>query len=156
MRNKWMFHSVVLLLLGAFASCSSADVPSQTNRDRDAIIAASDDHMRGANELDLKLQQGTYTDDIVNLIPGQPPLVGISASRAYGEARFAKVDRTRTRVSRTIKNIEIAGNLAVEWGTISGEFDAQPVNVKYVWVWRRQADGSWKTAYNITNENAAP
>ncbi len=104
----------------------------------------------------MKLQQGTYTDDIVNLIPGQPPLVGINASRTYGEGRFANVDRTRTKVTRTIKNIEIAGNLAVEWGTISGEFNAQPVNLKYVWVWRRQADGSWKTAYNITNDNAAP
>lgn len=110
--------------------------------------------MRGANELDIDLQMGTYTDDVVNLIPGHPPLIGIEASRAYGRPNFVHADVTRTRVTRTIENIEIAGNLAIEWGTISGEFDAQPVSLKYVWVWRRQPDRSWKTAYNITNENA--
>ncbi len=46
MRNNRVYNGLVLLVLGTFASCTSANVPSQRDRNRDAIIAASDDHMR--------------------------------------------------------------------------------------------------------------
>jgi uncharacterized protein (TIGR02246 family) len=59
------------------------------------------------------------------------------------------------------EDVMVGGDLAVETGTFEGTFQPKGGKEmkdkgKYVVVWKRQADGSWKIVRDVANSDAPP
>ena len=94
------------------------------------------------------------TEDSVVLKPEAEPLLGKQARRDSLEAVFAQFD---VEESRTIKEIDIAGERAIVWGTytvvLSPKDGSQAINEagNYIDVLHKQPDESWLFARTIWN-----
>lgn len=122
----------------------------------EAIAALHQDAVPLFNAKDVDALLELWTDDGVYLPPGEPALHGKDAIRGYYERFQGTVE------SLVSDEIEVAGDWAYERGSVtvlappaSGE-GAGPtrVSAKYLDIWRRQPDGSWKVARAIWNLDA--
>ena len=89
--------------------------------------------------------------DAVLLQPGTPPIVGKAAFHDFMKAALAKSPSVKVeKYVPDIRNIEVAGEVAYEWGYFeavqkSSEQQApQGLRAKLLRVMKRQPDGSWK------------
>ena len=96
------------------------------------------------------------TDDFVLIPPHQPPNVGVEAAERELAAFFADYDVAMEFSSEVV---EVNGDLAVDYGTISGTIKAKddgetyPIDNTYVLVFRRVDDNVWKQCRHIWNAN---
>lgn len=94
------------------------------------------------------------TEDSVVLKPEAEPLIGKQARRDSLEAVFAQFDVDE---SRTIEEIDIAGNRAIVWGTykvtLAPKDNSAPIceSGNYIDVLHKQPDDSWLFARTIWN-----
>jgi ketosteroid isomerase-like protein len=86
-------------------------------------------------------------------------VVGLSAVRAY----YAKTDFSPAGLTWTpaFADVSASGELGYTYGTWHWQglgADGGPAthSGKYVTIWRRQADGSWKVVADIGNSDRAP
>jgi ketosteroid isomerase-like protein len=100
-----------------------------------------------------------YADDAVTMMPNVP--------KAVGKAAIAEVFTALTQ-AMTVKAIDfrtdevmVQGDVAIEIGGFT--MTAQPKKGaeikdtgKYITVWKKQADGSWKIIRDITNSDGPP
>ena len=99
-----------------------------------------------------------YTEDAQVLPSNSPPIEGPADIQAYWTAALQsgiKSGRLETR------DLELGGDLAVETGryqlVIQPPGGAQLTDEgKYLVVWRRQADGSWKLHRDMFSSNLPP
>ena len=98
-----------------------------------------------------------YTDDVAAFAPGEPMAVGTAAVRKTMDNFLAT---PALKVSWTTKKVEAAksGDLGYSYGTYEMTFKdakgkAMSDHGKYVEVWRKQADGSWKCSADIFNSD---
>ena len=100
-----------------------------------------------------------YADDAVVMDPGAP------ARRGRGEigANFAKrIQSAKVNDEKaTTVSVDVAGDYAIETGTF--EVTVTPKGGKqthgtgkYLTVWKKQADGSWKIYRDINNSDGPP
>lgn len=97
-----------------------------------------------------------YADDAVVMDPGTP------AARGRGEigARFArKIQSAKVSDEKAITtSVDVAGDYAIETGTFDVTFTPKGGTLthdkgKYLTVWKKQADGSWKIYRDINNSD---
>ena len=99
-----------------------------------------------------------YTDDAALLPPGGQRVDGRAAVLTFWQGA---IDGGLTNISLRTIEVEANGNLAYEVGTFSlqapGE-DGQPVTAegKYVVVWKKGADGTWRLHRDIWNMTPPP
>lgn len=109
---------------------------------------------RSLNAGDADATMALYVPDgPVALPPNQPAADGADAVRAL----IQQISSTPGfRVENRIVDFDVDGHLAVARGTyrIFGTGGAPDITGKWAGVWRKQADGSWKTVYNIWNTDA--
>lgn len=97
-----------------------------------------------------------FTDDIVAMPSGMPPVVGIEAWRELLTRFFAGSDVTNV-VSRS-EDITVVGDWAIEWhdeaATYTPRESGEPERVynKGMWVFHKEG-GRWKIARYIWNDN---
>ena len=149
---KWV---VALLLVPAWAACSSESV------DPAAIRAAIDSHRRDYMQVytagDVERTIGLYTADAVLMPQFQPALVGHDAIRRYLRQMFDQVQIKLTLSSEEITIVD--AGFAYDRGRYSTT--AQPKRGgsatddvgKYLVLWRKQSDGSWKIERDIDNSS---
>lgn len=95
------------------------------------------------------------TDDFVALTPDKPPLVGREAVRKEIEADLNAMKVLKLQFNH--EEVVIEGDLAYAWGMSIGEVivgqeeESIEINGKYLWIVRRQDDGSWKLARDSAN-----
>ena len=100
-----------------------------------------------------------FTDDLVYLPPDQPPVYGKDSLTAFVEAFYAGFD---IEIEMTSKEVVIAGEWAFDWGIVTGVVvpleggEEVVLDWKYLYVYQRQPDGSWKIARDIYNSNVSP
>ena len=128
---------------------------SLSDSDLAAIREASASYQRHAIANDWDAWIGLIADDAVYLPPNEPAVSGRAAVRDWVDA-FPHVDQ----LSLTIDDIIGEGALAVVRGSFSlSVTDDAGVSAddegKYIEVWRRQADGSWKMVRDIWNSSQA-
>jgi len=110
-----------------------------------------------------------WTDDAVALPPGEHPIVGIQAIRAWLERD--RMDVSKVDVSDygiDVHSTRVCGDTAIQWGTTSiavrpkGAASALRAEGNIERVLSRQNDGSWKVQRAIWNigkplpDNAGP
>ena len=138
----------VCLLIPAFVwsthGQNSAAIPAGIEKlHRDDIVATL---ARDADAL-----TALFDVDAVLLQPGTPPIIGKAAFHDFMQQAFAKSPSVKVvRYVPDIRDIQVAGDLAYEWGYFDAAqkgSDQEPphtVCAKLLRIMKRQADGSWK------------
>ena len=99
------------------------------------------------------------SDDVVQLPPNESAVRGREAIRTRYQAQF---DRFACELSVTTEELEIAGPWAFAWGAyniaLAPRDGAATIrdHGKYLAIFRRQHDGSWKFARDTFNSDNPP
>ncbi|MEX2117518.1 MAG: DUF4440 domain-containing protein [Bacteroidota bacterium] len=97
-----------------------------------------------------------YADDAVSMPSSGPMLKGKEAIQNYSD-EMGKSGVKFTAVKFTSSEVGGSGNLAYEIGTYEMSMEIGPAKVddngKYMTLWKKQADGSWKVFSEIWNSS---
>jgi uncharacterized protein (TIGR02246 family) len=125
----------------------------------DEIRQLIDRYVTAGSKGDLQGVLNTMTDDIVFLPPDDTPKVGKEELRGWlqpFQERYTSKDVAQSR------ELRVAGDIAYEWGLFQETFTpkdpasgAKPIMLdgKFLRVYHRQTDGSWKLARACWNSN---
>jgi uncharacterized protein (TIGR02246 family) len=124
---------------------------------RQSIEAANTRFVDALKKGDTATMAMSYADDAVVMPPNAPAMRG-GADIKKGFADMLAM-MTTTNFSAKTDDVMVGGDLAVETGTYEWSF--KPIKGgkeatekgKYVTVWKRQADGSWKCIRDIFNSD---
>ena len=109
---------------------------------------------------DAATAASVYTTDATVLAPGSPALKGREAIAGMFGGWLSEM--TVSEFTLTIEDVAVAGDYAIDTGTYSMTMkakaggDPMPDKGKYLAVWKRQSDGSWKLLRDAWNSDAAP
>ena len=114
-------------------------------------------HVEAVNSGDVEALLDQLTDDVVYLGQGIDPIIG--------KAQMEAVMRSFHRENRAIVSLiptdrSVSGDLAHEWGSLTGEFrnkdggDPIRVNSKYFYLYRRGPNGRWRISHECVSDNA--
>lgn len=119
------------------------------------LAKADEDWSKAAAAKDLERVASFYADDALAYPPGEPMAIGRAGAKKVWEAYFKDPSFA---VSWKTEHAEVAGELGYTSGSsetsVKGP-DGQIVRMKgkYVAVWRKQKDGSWKAIHDIWNDD---
>jgi uncharacterized protein (TIGR02246 family) len=152
-----------LFIMAIAAACSdsttktAAPPPDTRPADEAAIRAAVIEWSKAAQAKDVNKAVSFYADDALQFHDKGPLAKGKTEIRAGWEQLEAEPG---ANLSFALTGIEVArsGDLAYEYGTFdfaSKDKKGKTVDEKgkYVTVWKKQADGSWKVAADIANSD---
>ena len=96
-----------------------------------------------------------YTDDAELLVPEAPPING-RAAIAQAWRGFIGSGGNRVRVE--VREVQDNGDWAFEVGSFTASAHAGALlnSGKYIVIWKRQSNGTWKTCRDIFNWNIPP
>ena len=138
---------------------SSEAAASTEEADVAAIRASAEEFDRTNNTEDLEGLMATYADDAVRMPPNEPAWVGKAAIRAGFQADFEEND---VQVENQVEEVQVSGDWAFARGTyavtITPSEGGEPVedNGKWMAIFQRQADGSWKDVRDMWSSDNPP
>jgi len=154
MRWKWL--SGAALSLAALAGCQGPKAPlGATAAGVEKATAAFHEALR-TNDAETFLS--FVADDVVMMPPGEAPVRGKDALRAW-YAAFLSQNRTSSLVLGD-REVLVGEGFAVElgsfeWGLVPAAGGSPTVDRgHYMQVWNRQPDGQWRFAREIWNSSA--
>ena len=154
----WAFALTSML---TFFGCQTAPQPEQkrdVGADTRAINALIDQYTASHNSDDAATTVALWADDGVLMLPDQPAIEGKQAIKSFVEAAFK--ERTY-KIVPTLLETQVAGDWAYVrvnfTGTITPK-SGKPMEIsyKFLWICRRQRDGSWKIYRLMANSNNPP
>lgn len=108
--------------------------------------------INGSRDYDAMVETG-YAPDAVELPPNLPAVQGREAIAKY-LGSFPHI----SSFSTTTIDFTGAGDLAYQYGTyhmvMEGPGGSMTDDGKFIEIWQRQFDGSWKVAYDVFNSDA--
>jgi uncharacterized protein (TIGR02246 family) len=139
----------VILVLTACQQPAPQAPPDTRAADETAIRAAEADMAKAVAALDAAKATSFYTNDVVGMSADSPVIEGRENMQKYFESWM----KDKPEVSWASVKVEVArsGDLAYSWGKGKVSMKDKKGKVtettdKYVSVWKKQADGSWKIA----------
>ena len=123
----------------------------------DAIKKTSKEYMNAINSGDLNQWLGTLTEDVVCLPPDQPMVSGKKAVRPWIKKTF--FDPFEMKFNFSFDELEVFGSLAFARGrytlslTPGAGGSTTKTRGKFIDIFRRQPDGSWRFARIIWNSD---
>ncbi len=117
---------------------------------RQAIEKMSAEFVDAYNQGDIAALATSYTEDGAVLAPNQPSVRGKQAIETLFKGMIEEIGGT---ASIGIVEMADAGDLAYAWATYSLEGGEQSDAGKFVEIYNRQADGSWKIRLTIFNSD---
>lgn len=158
MTRKWI--SGTALLAAATAACQPAPSAGLSDADRSAIEQTMNDALAIFNQQPVDVNayvQAYYTTDATVMPNGMEAVQGHEAIAAMLSG-YPPLSNIRF-VQREVNGV---GEWAWVWGTYSFDMmmpdmsEPVPDAGKYVEIWRKQADGSWRVHWDIFNSDMAP
>ena len=159
MRYRMLLLALVGLLVAAFAACHHGGA-GLSDPDKAVIRAVADDAVKMVTAGKTDWVPGYvdlyYAENAEFLMPGAPAVEGREAIKAA----FASLPITSLKFE--IQDIEGRGDLAYVRGayelTLAPPGAAAPVvdKGKYIEIWKKQTDGSWKSIRDIFNSDLPP
>lgn len=168
---------IVLISVVSLVSVGLAQAPKRARRttepsvqqkqqftdDQQAINDLHSKDIQASMALDADKLESLWTDDIVTIAGGGPPVVGIGPNRV-------KLDKTLEQLrdveilayDEQFQEIRVAGDWAYEYGTITGRTrpfkggDESSSKLNVMRILQRQPDGSWKIARTMYNDANPP
>lgn len=157
LRSRFLLLLLVLLLSTA---CQKQMAQDTHAADEAAIKALDAEWSKAAGSRNVDKTVSYYADDAMVMPSNIPALTSKQAIRAMWQGMLASPHFSG---GWTATKVDVSGNLAYVTGTYEiGETDAagKPMTDKgkYLEVWKKQADGSWKCVADMFNTNlpAAP
>ena len=156
-----MKAKISILLAALFSICLSSPVllaQAKVKRgEMDKLRSAVDGLADAYNRLDVDKILGLYAEDATYLIEDAEMLRGKEAIRKY----FSEALPEKVQCKRDIIDLKIEGNLAYEIVNqvvtvqMKGQA-AQTIPNKYIHIWKKQKDGSWKVLIDMFNRRTKP
>ncbi len=151
MMRPWF--PALLLATALSAGCHSSGKATHPPSERDAVAAQGRAWKAALLAGDAGALAAMYCEDAVLMVPNQPSVEGRSAIREFF-AGFPKVS------SCELKSLEVQGrgDLAFAHGAykmtlVIPGMDPVHDEGKYVEIWRRDADGTWRILRDIVNSD---
>ena len=138
-------------LLALTAGCSGGG----SSADAKTIQSRSELWSKAGTVKDSASFVAFYADDATVMLPNEPVIRGIDAIKAVFTPMMQDPNFS---LSFTTDKVEVSGILAYTQGSVSLQRtgrDAKPLKDtgKYLTVWKKQADGSWKAIEDIFNSD---
>ena len=155
-------HTLLLAIAGTavwMAGCASqAPAPDMRDADMKAVKEVEAAWNRDAATRDAEKYVSYYTDDAVLLLPNSPAITGKDHIRPViqemmSDSNFAiAFESVKMEASRGGDQVYSAGTYSI---TESDRKTGKPVHDKgkYLTVYRKQADGSWKAAADMISSD---
>ena len=126
---------------------------------RQAIEQSNAKFADAVKQGDTVAMVANYADDAVMMVDGTPAWRGRSEIAKQVIAAFKPMKGADVKL--TTSQVDIGGDYAIETGTYETTVSApgakpQTENGKYVTVWKKQADGTWKIYRDVGNSDAPP
>jgi ketosteroid isomerase-like protein len=137
-------------LAGGCSSVPQANTPDQ----RERLDRIRRETQAAENESSVDRMRVHMADDVVMMAPNMPPVTGV-ANAAQAMRQF--FDAFEVQINYTSSEIVVAGDWAFDRGvysqTLTPKQGGAPLREsgKYLWLYRRTPDGSWKQARVIWN-----
>ena len=140
-----------LAVLALALACSKAAPPSAAN-DEATIRGLDSAWAKAAADKNVDQAIAVYADDATIFDPGEPMATGKTAIRASWTTLLGTPGST---ITWGPDKIDVSGDRAVDIGTytlIANDKAGKPQTTKarYVVVWGRHADGTWKVLVDVT------
>jgi ketosteroid isomerase-like protein len=118
--------------------------------------------MEASKTWDVETLVSLWTDDIVSIPQGGQPIIGKEANRnSLLKLREASRDVDIVEYDLAFNEVKVIGDWAFEWGTFSGTIrskdggEPSKSSGNLFRVLKRDADGSWKIARTMYNDDSA-
>jgi uncharacterized protein (TIGR02246 family) len=141
------------------ASGVAATAAADAGAVRQAIEASNAKFVDAVKKSDSTTIADNYADDAIVMAPGTEAWRGRDAVRKGFTGMMTQAPAKEFKL--TSDDVTVGGDLAVETGTY--EMTMQPKGGKemkdkgkFVVVWKRQADGSWKIVRDVFNSDVPP
>jgi ketosteroid isomerase-like protein len=135
--------TVLVLSILLLAGCATT-----ASNDADAYIRSQDPRFAEAfNRGDWNTLTGMYTDDAVVLMPNSETMRGPAAIRQG----FSAMSGMNANLRIVPESIVQSGDIAYETGRYEMSMTGGSDRGKYLTVWRRQPDGTWKIVADMIN-----
>ncbi len=147
---------VLLALLPVVLSGGAALAGGDMSAEAKVLVKLDDDWSKAAATRDAERVASFYAEDAVAYPPNEPVAVGRAAAKKVWAAYFAEPSFT---ISWKTTHAEVTGNLGYTAGTYEDSFkgpDGKLVKEegKYLCVWRKQSDGTWKAVHDMWNADS--
>jgi uncharacterized protein (TIGR02246 family) len=154
-------HGCLVLCVGLFAltiACTNTAVPDTKDADIQAVKDVEAAWVKDVATKDVDKFASYYTDDASVLMPNVPIINGKDNIKAALKPMLADPNFALTFQSTRAEGSK-GGDLVYTVGTysmtMSGPKDKKPVtdNGKYLTVFKKQVDGSWKAVADMINSD---
>jgi ketosteroid isomerase-like protein len=136
---------LVLRVGGCFAQSTAIDPAA-----RKYIDAGNRAWVDGMKTGNTDMIAATYATDALDCRPTGECEKGRAAIGEALKNRSAKLGRAQSASVQTVNSVQ-QGDFVYEWGSARATFEHdQKVEGRYLTVWRRMPDGSWKIFRNIS------
>jgi uncharacterized protein (TIGR02246 family) len=162
--SRFFLFTVVFTAI-FIAACSKSSTQNQAPpdtraADEAAIRAASSDWNKAAQAHDAAKAVSFYSDDAMQFADKGPIVTG-KDNLLKGWQQMLALPGPGLTFTTTGVDVARAGDMAYEYGTYDFATKDKKGRIndekgKYVVVWKKQPDGSWKAAVDIDNPDAAP
>ena len=117
------------------------------------LAKLDEDWSKAAGAKDVERVASFYAEDAVAYPPGAPAAVGKAAAKKVWAAYFADPSFA---ISWKTQHAEVTGDLGYTSGTSETSFKGADGKIvtekgKFLCVWRKQKDGSWKAVHDMWN-----
>jgi uncharacterized protein (TIGR02246 family) len=145
-------HCFVLGLTGILLGCVGASPPENPADAEAAVEAALDAYVQAIRNNDIESLLGLWANDPVWIAAGAPTVRGRSAFDSVVRDNF-RAFRVAD-VTASVEETAIAGDLAYQIGSysetlVSMDGEPQTIEGRFLFIWRRQADGSWRITRGV-------
>jgi ketosteroid isomerase-like protein len=148
----------IFIAAGAGLLALAAGCSSDSSADAKAIKARSELWSKAASVRDSASFATFYAGDATVMLPNEPAIHGMDAIKAV---LTPMMQDPNFSLSFTTDKVEVSGILAYTQGTVSLRTtgrDGKPAidTGKYLTVWKKQPDSSWKAIEDIFNSDLPP
>jgi uncharacterized protein (TIGR02246 family) len=157
MKRQFVFAGCIALL--TFTSACQPQAPPDTRAaDESALRKLDDDWSKAAAAKDVDKTVSYYADEVIVLPTNAPVATTKDAIRKIWKDMITSPGfaggwkATKVEVARSSDIAYISGTYELTMNDASGKPATD--RGKYVEVWKKQADGSWKCAADIWNSDA--
>ncbi len=155
-------HRNLLVMLGAIGvliavAAAFARSPDKIAADARVLVKLDEEWSKAAQTRNADLVASFYAEAAVAYPPGEPVAVGRSAAKKVWAAYFSE---PTFAISWKTERAEVAksGDLGFTSGTYEDSFKGPDGDLvretgKFLCIWRKQADGSWKAVHDMWNSD---
>jgi len=130
--------------------------------DEYAISVAKTEYREGHNAGDIERVLSVFEDGFTNMSEGEPSFYGEEARQAIRLQLSALFSHYQVKMEIVIIDIAVFGNTAIDRGwhklilTPKAGGNREIRRYRYCEIWHKRADGSWRIAFFISNNDCEP